>query len=116
MLVVEDDPTSLEVLELVLREEGWDVLRASSAEDALACVDEHGAEVDLVVTDVHLPGMSGLELAERVRARCPRVRVALLTGDTHPPPGSFDAFVRKPADLDHILTLVRKLLACEPTG
>jgi DNA-binding NtrC family response regulator len=65
ILVVEDEANLLRVLELGLEGAGYAVERASRAEQALSVVER--GEVDLVVTDMKLPGMGGLELLRRVR-------------------------------------------------
>lgn len=110
LLIVDDDDASREVLELVLVDEGFEVLAAGRPADALAQVAQRGVEVDMLLTDVHLPGMSGPELADRVRRLCPRVRVAFVSGDVEPPPRSRGLFVPKPVDLDALVALVRREL------
>jgi two-component system nitrogen regulation response regulator NtrX len=67
VLVVDDEKNIRRTLELVLRGEGYDVLEAQSAEDALRILANPHAPVDLAIFDVKLPGMSGLEALERLR-------------------------------------------------
>src|SRR6185312_4437532 len=62
----------------VLDELGFDVEQAPDAGVALALLDE-GADVELLLSDQNMPGMSGVELARTVAARYPRVRTVLLT-------------------------------------
>ena len=80
VLLVEDDRIILEYARLCLEEEGFTVLSASSAEGALALWDEFKGKVDLLVTDVGLPKMSGLELAMHVRRRDPQLQVLFVSG------------------------------------
>lgn len=110
VLIVDDDDASREVLELLLVDEGFDVLAAARPDDALEQVARLDAPVDMLLTDVHLPGMNGPELADRVRRLCPGVRVAFVSGDIEPPPRSKGLFVPKPVDLDALVALVRREL------
>jgi two-component system cell cycle sensor histidine kinase/response regulator CckA len=63
-----------------LKELGLQVLEASSAEEALALVEDLNAQVDLLVTDVVLPGLTGVKLAEKLRLRAPKLRVVVSSG------------------------------------
>lgn len=79
VLLVDDDPAILGVLERIL---GGLPVRLRCAESAEAALEVIGAEAPaLLVSDNGLPGMSGLELLERVRERWPNVRMALHTAD-----------------------------------
>jgi DNA-binding response OmpR family regulator len=66
VLVVDDEPTIVEVVELYLRREGFEVVSAADGALALAAVEQR--RPDLVVLDLMLPGMGGLEVAQRLRA------------------------------------------------
>ena len=59
---------------------GYSVLVASNGAEALERLDEHEGRVDLLLTDVVMPGMSGRELAGIVRRRCPHARVLFMSG------------------------------------
>jgi DNA-binding NtrC family response regulator len=63
----------------VLRSKGYEVVDVRTAEEALESV-EHDGTFDLVLSDVVLPGMSGVQLAEAVGERCPRARILLCSG------------------------------------
>jgi two-component system, NtrC family, response regulator AtoC len=78
VLLVEDDPAYGEYVRRVLTSAGFDVSRRPDAESALARV--HAERWDLLITDIRLPGMTGLELLERVREAAPGLSVAVLTG------------------------------------
>ena len=67
VLVVDDEKNIRRTLELVLTGEGYRVADAGSAEDALALLAKPNSPVDLIILDVKLPGMSGLEMLERLR-------------------------------------------------
>src|ERR1041385_7265563 len=66
ILIVEDNPASLKLVAEVLESAGMDVVRAVSAEDALALAEKFPA--DLVLTDIMLPGMNGLSLTRKLKA------------------------------------------------
>lgn len=68
ILVVEDNPLTATVLETHLTKQGWVVLRASDGHAALALL-EGDPDVELLITDIQMPGMDGLELLQAVRAR-----------------------------------------------
>jgi CheY-like chemotaxis protein len=81
VLLVEDDAPVRRLAEKVLRDAGYRVLEASSGEEALRLAsDGTGASLDLLVTDMVMPGMSGAELAERVRALRPSLPVLYVSG------------------------------------
>jgi two-component system, NtrC family, nitrogen regulation response regulator NtrX len=67
VLIVDDEKNIRRTLELVLRGEGYEVVEAESAEDALQILGNPSAPVDLAIFDVKLPGMSGLEALEKLR-------------------------------------------------
>jgi len=80
VLLVEDDVLIRMDAADMLQELGHEVLEAEYGPDALALLREH--RVDLLVTDVGLPGMSGIELAERARQLQPGIGLVFATGDT----------------------------------
>ena len=77
ILIVDDDPTLLMLLGILLREEGFRVLAANSGEKALALLGTEKPEV--VVTDLRMGGMDGLALFDAVRKSHPMLPVILLT-------------------------------------
>jgi len=97
ILVVEDDPAVREMLEEILRDRGYEVATAGSGGEAEAVVDASPSPPDLLVTDVVLPGLTGRELAERIRERHPSVVVLYISGyteNTIAHHGGLDAGVR----------------------
>lgn len=78
ILVVDDDPYLLDMLIETLRTIGYDTAGASGAEEALRFLDE--TPVDLVITDIRMPGMDGVEFARRVKQQQPDLPVIFITG------------------------------------
>ncbi len=112
VLVVEDEDKLRRVLELQLRSAEFDVEQAGSAEEALKCADR----ADLVLTDLRLPGMSGLELIQAIRRQNSRTPIIVMTafGTVETAveamkAGAFD-FLMKPFSLDHMTAVIRKAL------
>ena len=120
ILVVDDELSNAEVLALILHEEGFQVMVAGDGRQALERIEE--AAPDLLITDYMMPGMSGVELARAVR-QLPRHRnlpVLLMSGaaastlSVHAQ--DFDAFLRKPFDIEALLRAVQSLLTRPPDG
>jgi DNA-binding NtrC family response regulator len=78
ILVVDDSPDTLELIQRNLASEGWEVTTAERADDALAHLAS--APVDLVITDIRMPGRSGYELIHDVRELHPGVEIIVITG------------------------------------
>ncbi len=78
ILVVDDVPDTLEVIQRTLAPEGYRVLTASSVEEAIKIVDQ--TAVDLVVTDLKMPKVGGLDLVRYVRENCKDTEVMMITG------------------------------------
>ena len=115
ILVVEDERSMRDLLALLLRKEGFEVETAEDGTTARARLDVAPA-VDLVLSDISMPGMSGLELLRQCRQASPATAVILMTAF-----GSKDTaiaalnsgaayYVEKPFDLDEIKAVVHKTL------
>src|SRR4051812_3942687 len=68
ILVVEDNPVNAEMIRFTLEKERHEAVMAADGEAALACLDRH-SDIAVVVTDVVMPGMGGMQLLERIRRR-----------------------------------------------
>ena len=80
VLVVEDEAGVLHVLKVMLEQLGYRVLTASDGLEALEVCDAHADEVALVLTDVVMPRMGGVELLESLKGKHPQMRVLTMTG------------------------------------
>jgi two-component system NtrC family sensor kinase len=116
VLVAEDDPAVRTMLQRLLRDAGFEVRTAKHGDEALGMALRTSGEFDLVVTDVRMPVMDGLELARRLRERWPGLPVLYISGyDVELSAGSLragsrDSLLRKPFDLDELLREVTRLL------
>jgi CheY-like chemotaxis protein len=110
LLLVEDEPAVRRLVTRMLERHGYDVRVAEDGEAALALATESGADFDLLITDVVMPGMGGPELARRVRAELPGLSVLFVSGyprDYRPGEApSEDAFLSKPFTQDQLLRAV----------
>ncbi len=77
LVVVDDDPSNLDALSTIFKKENYNVVRARSGKEALDVVREE--PVDVILTDLMMPGMSGLELLKSAKAISPVVEVVLMT-------------------------------------
>lgn len=80
VLVVDDEPAVRRFVADALRGAGYEVLLAGSGREALRIVYGESLSPGLLITDIEMPGMTGVELAARVRADRPAIRVVLMTG------------------------------------
>lgn len=110
ILVVEDEDKLRRVVTLQLEGEGFEVEAVRTAEEGLKLAER----VSLVLTDLRLPGMGGLELLGQLQAQNPRLPVIVMTafGSVEiaveaMKKGAID-FLPKPFSLDHLTTVVRK--------
>ncbi len=119
VLVVEDDAAVRRLVHRVLEPAGYTVLSAPSGPEALRLHERHGGPLDLLLTDVVLPSMDGVAVAERFRALHPGLRILFMSGyPAHAPTdlGVFRpdlAFLHKPFTAAGLLRKVRERLDAE---
>jgi two-component system cell cycle sensor histidine kinase/response regulator CckA len=80
ILVVDDEPAVLNLCRTILRRGGHQTLTASSGAEALRLFQDNADGIDSVLVDVMMPGMNGLELANRIRSASPTVTILLMSG------------------------------------
>ena len=112
VLVIDDDAVVGRSFDRVLSEKGYEVSTALSGEEALETINE--TNFDVVFTDIKMPGMDGLEVTERIKARCPWTPVVVITGygtDDNEAKASVlgaSGFVRKPLTPEMIESITLK--------
>ena len=114
ILVIDDEKLIRWTLEDVLRKEGYAVIVAESGEEGLKLVEEHGP--DLIILDLRLPGMQGMEVLERVKKIEPKTVVIIVTAHGSAESaveamskGAYD-YLNKPFDVDEVRLVIRKAL------
>jgi PAS domain S-box-containing protein len=116
VLVVEDEASVRTLAIRVLSRQGYNVLEARSPSEALTIADEYAGSIDLLLTDVVMPGMNGRDLAERLVKVRPETRVVFMSGYTDDDiirRGVLDltaAFVQKPFTVDSLSRAIRETI------
>ena len=115
ILVVDDERGARLALEVPLRLSGYDVTSVSKGEDAIALLA--GRPFDIVLTDIYMPDLNGIEVIRAVRRLCPETRIIAVTAHGSLEiamnairEGAFD-FIAKPYNIDDMLALVRRATA-----
>jgi PAS domain S-box-containing protein len=115
LLLVEDEAAVRESVRRLLEGQGYTVIEAQSAADALRRYDQSSHEIDLVLTDLTMPGMGGYELVEQLRARDPELKVLFMSGyaERVPAPGAVakgTGYVEKPFSVETLMHRLRDVL------
>jgi len=116
ILLVEDNEAVRRFARRALMRQGYEVLEAGTGDDALRLAGDHPGAIDLLLTDVVMPGMSGPELAKRLAAVRPRLKIVYMSGYPDDAIGSHGvldpdvAFVPKPFTSDTLAQKVREAL------
>ncbi|MBZ5727786.1 MAG: response regulator [Acidobacteriia bacterium] len=118
ILVVDDEEGVRKLVGAVLRTNGYDVLEAETGAAALAAFDKNAHKIDLLLTDVVMPQMSGIELARQIADRAPGLKILYISGYRDQAIGAATgeapkAFLRKPFTPDVLLGKVREVLDAE---
>ncbi len=122
VLVLEDQKEVLGVVTKMLGENGYRVLQASSPRAALALAEDAREQIELFITDVIMPGMTGTEVFQRLRAARPSLKVLYMSGhpedviSTHGVLRPGIHFIQKPFVQAHLLNRVRDALGREAPG
>ncbi len=119
ILLVEDENTVRTVAARVLLNQGYAIHEASNGEEALALLEKLDGRVDLVLTDVVMPEMGGIELTGRLAQKWPRLKVVYMSGYAegdklqYGPPEFEQSFLPKPFSAESLILKVRELLDAE---
>lgn len=119
ILLVEDDLQLQGLLKHTLEEGGYEVLTAKDGDRAFRLCQAYDGEFDLLITDLVLPGINGIDLVQLVESQWPETKIVLISGQ-------FDSsslvdyrrettrFLTKPLDLDSFLHTIRDILPAKP--
>lgn len=123
MLVVDDEASVRLVLRRLLGRHGWTVAEAASGEEALSMLDDDARCIDAAIVDLHLPGLSGTALCQRIVGRRPELagRLVIASGDAVLATAALRQLdgcraLGKPFELAELDAVVRALAVPPPAG
>ncbi len=111
ILLVEDEEGVRRVVETMLKRRGYNVLSSNSSTDAITLADGHPGAIDLLITDMVMPGMSGRKMAECLTERRPAMKVLYVSGygdSVGSPVGT--PFLQKPFSTEELAVKIREVL------
>lgn len=120
ILLAEDDATVLQIAKEMLESIGYTVIPAASPEEAVACCENPELHIDLVLTDVIMPGMNGSELVKKIRQTRPDMKTLYMSGYTNDVIARHGilergvVFLQKPFTINTIADKVAQAMAAEP--
>jgi two-component system, cell cycle sensor histidine kinase and response regulator CckA len=116
ILLVEDEESVRTVTREVLEADGYFVLDAADAIDGIATYEEHAGEIDLLLSDVVMPGMNGRDMARKLIDKKPDLRVIFMSGYTDTPvlreafADCNTVYLQKPFSVETLRTRIRQVL------
>ena len=116
ILLAEDEPLLRELGETILTQAGYKVLSAPTSQALRALIADYSGEIDLLLTDVVMPGLSGPELVQVVRERWPHVRVLFMSGYADDEIEDLDrdaAFLQKPFTPSELIAKIGQVLGSQ---
>ena len=124
ILLVEDEPFVRDATRTILENAGFSVLPATNGSDAIRLYEERQAPIDLVMTDMVLPGRTGQQIGEDLRQRSPLLKVLITSGygiarDTTEDPAADTYFLAKPYSRRDLVEKIENILnsqVLQPTG
>ena len=117
VLVVEDNDMNMQLVEYLLEEGGYQIVKAASGEEALS-IARSGEVVDLILMDIHLPDMDGISVVREMKSDARTSAIPILALTAHAMRGDKDRFleagcdgyISKPIDVKTFLTSIRSYL------
>jgi CheY-like chemotaxis protein len=117
ILVVEDNDMNMQLVEFLLEEGGYEIVKATSGEEALTLTRD-GIAPDLILMDIHLPGMDGLSVVRAMKADAHTARIPILALTAHAMRGDKDRFleagcdgyISKPIDVKTFIASIQRYL------
>jgi len=118
ILVVEDEPAVRQIVTELLERQGYSVITAVNGEDALRLIEnnEIASEVDLLLTDIVMPRLTGTALADKVKSRFPQMKIVFMSGyadESLANSGTMEpgtTFIQKPFTMDILARKIRQVL------
>jgi DNA-binding response OmpR family regulator len=113
VLVVDDEPGICEFFAAYLKTKKFQVYVANCAEKAISVWEEHSGKIDLLLTDVIMPGLNGKRLADALRAKKPELKVIFMSGFLPQEVGSEvlkEPFLNKPFHPNELMELIREVM------
>ena len=118
ILVVEDNDMNMQLVEFLLEEGGYRIVKATSGEEALAIARDGSGTPDLILMDIHLPGMDGLSVVRAIKADERTSRIPILALTAHAMRGDKDRFleagcdgyISKPIDVKTFIASIERYL------
>lgn len=116
ILLVEDDPTILRVYKLMLEKSGYHVLASTAPEEAIQLADQYAESIDLLMTDIIMPGMNGRDLANKLLSKYPHLKRLFMSGHSAESITNSEdleagaQFIQKPFNKKEMATKVRAAL------
>jgi CheY-like chemotaxis protein len=116
ILLVEDEEALIEIVHLLLESNGYKVYAAKDGAEAVNMYKQHGQEIDIVLTDMGLPGMTGIDVFKKLKEINPKVNVIVASGFLEPKVRSeldktgAKGFIQKPYSPDEVLRKLREIL------
>ena len=122
VLVVEDNPLNMKLFSAMIAAEGYEVLEATSGRDGLEMAQRQ--HPDLIIMDIQLPGMSGIEVAQRLKADTATHGIPIIATTAFATRGEeetimrsgCDAYMAKPIAISQFLELIESFMAPLPRG
>lgn len=116
VLVVDDHDPTRQTITRMLEAGGFEVVQASSGTEALACLSRQSDDIDMVLSDVTMPGMTGIDLSYQIRELYPSIPVAIVSGDVSELERSIIGradvpFIKKPFHAESLYSAVREAIA-----
>ena len=118
ILVVEDNDMNMQLVEFLLEEGGYHIVKATSGEEALAITRNGDGAPDLILMDIHLPGMDGLSVVRAIKSDERTSRIPILALTAHAMRGDKDRFleagcdgyISKPIDVKTFIASIERYL------
>ena len=118
VLVVEDNDMNMQLVEYLLEEGGFEIVKASSGEEALTITRDGGKPPDLILMDIHLPGMDGLSVVREMKSDSRTQRIPILALTAHAMRGDKDRFleagcdgyISKPIDVKTFISSIEQFI------